>query len=583
MSGSVINFIQLVHDARSGKLKLPAFQRQFKWNRKQVVLLFDSIRQRFPLGGMIQIEGNRDEFSARTFKGASDGANEEEARRLVLDGQQRITAGMHLFYGKSDDFKSQYFIDLNKLEEDIKDNGINIDDEDIVNSYVKQLDVDSGYCKARTATADPEALLNKSHLLFTPLLLSSNSKYLDTYIDTYLDRYPHRKPLIRNVVKPHFVIGDGPSVPIISIEAEFQLDAVSRIFATLNSTGKVLTPFELVVAVLFPKGIDLRKEIDAAKTSNTYLQNMDKTGEISLQTAVLLAGQNPKKSLLPKNLTDDIWKSHGTRAFEGLESVGTFLTDHLGMALSETSELIPYDSIFAPLAYVLLEIDYQNVAPKQKADINNKLSRWVVGAALSQRYQEGVHNKQKSDATGVLTWLKGGAEPAWLSDVVLPGLRSAKPTGAIGRMVRALINRQTLKDPVNQQTINTGKPNVELHHIFPIQYAETMKGWDKAVDKTDLLLNTMNLSRPTNKAFLHKNPSDQIAEAESHNSAHYLAAYGHQFITRDALAYMKAPSKTREDYYNFIKLRETQIENLIAEFGFARSASVEEVDDEEEA
>ena len=37
---------------------------------------------------------------------------------------------------------------------------------------------------------------------------------------------------------------------------------------------------------------------------------------------------------------------------------GKFLTDQLGMALDQAASLIPYDSIFAPMAKVMKEIDY---------------------------------------------------------------------------------------------------------------------------------------------------------------------------------------------------------------------------------
>ena len=97
MSGSVEVYTRLVEDAFVGRLKLPAFQREFKWNRNQVILLFDSIRQGYPLNGMIQIEGGREEFQAREFFGASTGAAGNDAKRLILDGQQRLTAGIYLF------------------------------------------------------------------------------------------------------------------------------------------------------------------------------------------------------------------------------------------------------------------------------------------------------------------------------------------------------------------------------------------------------------------------------------------------------------------------------------------------------
>ena len=176
MSGTVDTYISLVEQAYDGRLKLPAFQRAFKWNRKQVILLYDSIRQGYPLNGMIQIEGNHEEFQPREFLGAQANAKSQDAKRLVLDGQQRLTAGIHLFFNKSSELMSQYFIDLNKLQKNLEDCKVDIDDDDDVAAYLADLDVDSGYCVARSSAKDPYALLNKSDLVYTPLLLMGRTK-----------------------------------------------------------------------------------------------------------------------------------------------------------------------------------------------------------------------------------------------------------------------------------------------------------------------------------------------------------------------------------------------------------------------
>ena len=44
---------------------------------------------------------------------------------------------------------TQYFIDLAKLEKNIAECKIDIDNEDEVESYLSDLDVDSGYCVGR--------------------------------------------------------------------------------------------------------------------------------------------------------------------------------------------------------------------------------------------------------------------------------------------------------------------------------------------------------------------------------------------------------------------------------------------------
>ena len=167
MSAGSENYLKLVKSSFDGELKLPAFQREFKWKRPQVVLLYDSIRQGYPLGSIILLEGGRKEFQERSFRGAADTADNADAKRLVLDGQQRITAGIDLFFGNSKDSNSQYFIDIKKLEIAIKNTDIDLDNDEDIQVFLSDLDTDTGYCQGRKRVADPLALLKSNDLICT--------------------------------------------------------------------------------------------------------------------------------------------------------------------------------------------------------------------------------------------------------------------------------------------------------------------------------------------------------------------------------------------------------------------------------
>ena len=45
--------INILEKVRSGKLAIPEFQRDFVWDTKQVVDLFDSIMKGYPIGSLI--------------------------------------------------------------------------------------------------------------------------------------------------------------------------------------------------------------------------------------------------------------------------------------------------------------------------------------------------------------------------------------------------------------------------------------------------------------------------------------------------------------------------------------------------
>ena len=50
------NILQYASDSINGEMKLPIFQRQYKWKQNQVKLLYDSIRLKYPIGSIILLQ-----------------------------------------------------------------------------------------------------------------------------------------------------------------------------------------------------------------------------------------------------------------------------------------------------------------------------------------------------------------------------------------------------------------------------------------------------------------------------------------------------------------------------------------------
>lgn len=586
-------YLDLVKAAMEGKLKLPAFQRDWKWKRKQVVELFDSLRNQYPIGGFLLAKaGGELNLSPRSFAFTSNQDDQVETAQVVLDGQQRITAGIQLFHATSNEQGTHYFLDIEKLERLFQiyatDKGellsTLLNDEKEISNFVHSIETDDGYIKAVGRVIDPYARLNSQHLLFTPLLLSERDKNLETYLESYFNMHPTKKLFVRNVIKPYFQLNDSPLIPFILIE-DTDVSGLSRIFATLNTTGKLLTPFELVVAILFPQGVDLRVDIDMGKKLHPInYPNMDSTGEIALQTCVLFEKGDPKKSLLPKTLTKSIWLNNKDKSFDCLESVGEFLNNHLGMPLAKTRNYTPYDSVFSPLAYAwsVIKLNSMKQVPKKKA--LDRLAKFVVGASLTQRYQEGVHNKQKADAQALVKWIESDDDakaPAWINEVTIPSLKRVAPNGAIGKTVLCLLNRNNLVDPITNELVALGDSDGEDHHIFPTRYVPGLLGWDDKTMNANVVLNLMRVTKKTNAEYLNSDPRDQMLRAQSVNAKKKLIdVLSNQAIPLKCVDLLLKPEKKAEDFIEFIRLREIEIQRLInEEFHFAITAKEPEDSD----
>ncbi|WP_085728054.1 DUF262 domain-containing protein [Pseudomonas sp. R37(2017)] len=582
MTSSARSFRDLVTDAHDGKLKLPAFQRGWRWRTDKVIKLFDSLRQGYPIGALLFLKGENELLAPRTFEGACVQAPDKDADFLVLDGQQRLTAGIHLLYATG---PRQYYIHLDRLLEICNTKKINFENKDEVIKFVHDLDETDSYLIARQRTNDPRSLLVKRHLLCTSILADSTE--LNLAILDYLQAYPERTNFAYRLIVPFFSLAKTDTVPVIEIESATQIESISRIFTTLNTTGQMLTPFELVVSILYPKDIDLSQEIKDFREQGKYYENMDSTGEILLQTIAMLGGKEPKKANLPKTMNAELYTTHKEPAYNALEALGRFLTDNLGAALdSKGVDMVPYDAIYAPMALALKEINSRNLKGLEKTNAEKKLARWYVGSALSQRYQEGVHNKQVRDYEDFKLWLDDdSSSPPWITEVTIPRLLRHSPNGAIGKLIRGLINSRSPKDPVSSNGIGfrPGAFQTEKHHIFPKKYLPTISGWNKG-DQGDVILNLMFLESETNRRWINGNPSDHIREAgKSQNDVIISENYRLQFIERSAFDVLKRPTKSKTDFDEFIILREKSIQDHIAaSFSFTINGTEETIDINEE-
>ncbi len=96
----------LLHELDSGDLGLPDIQRPFVWNATKVRDLIDSMYKGFPVGYHLFWETPPSE---RGSKGIGLESKGQEPKRLIVDGQQRLTSLYAVMRGKpvlDDEFKN---------------------------------------------------------------------------------------------------------------------------------------------------------------------------------------------------------------------------------------------------------------------------------------------------------------------------------------------------------------------------------------------------------------------------------------------------------------------------------------------
>ncbi|MXW94353.1 MAG: DUF262 domain-containing protein [Acidimicrobiaceae bacterium] len=86
----------MIEDIEKGKIALPDIQRPFVWQSAQVRELFDSMYRGFPVGTLMFWETGAD-VGVRQVGG---GENDDVARLLIVDGQQRLTSLFAVLTGR---------------------------------------------------------------------------------------------------------------------------------------------------------------------------------------------------------------------------------------------------------------------------------------------------------------------------------------------------------------------------------------------------------------------------------------------------------------------------------------------------
>lgn len=573
---TAISYGAILKKAKSGDYKLPAFQRKWRWTTRQVMALYESLRLNYPIGALLFLTSPEGEkLAPRAFHGAGKiAAGSQGQESLVLDGQQRITAGISIYYGLSDVDGSEYYIDSKKVDELLADEKVNLDDEDQVARFISRIDLESGYLTAKPHRADRSHHLSKSGLIWTAYLTPEKSAHFDDLIDGLEKR---QKDIIRKVIRPHLAPNVNIQVPVIELGSEFDLAAISKVFSTINSSGKLLTPFELVVAILYPHGVTLEDDVDGFKERYRYYANMDKNGEVLLQVIALLSGKSPKKADLPKNIEAANYNRHSDTAAKLLNETGEFLTRNLGLGLDVTSKLAPYDALFAPFAVVLSRAKDLKLNNAERGEAHHKLRRWFVASTISQRYQEGVHSKQERDVVDMEEWIKGGAEPRWITNtVVTPSLKSASPSGALGKLLLCLMNASRPHDPVLGGHIgfSDGATTAQVHHIFPTRWApKGIADYKKDAMDTNVALNTMLISAATNADWLNFDPKNQVELT----SGSLQNSWVNQLVPQDAIDVLKKDSKTVADFNDFIDCRYRAVVQRMVDFGIIESSQTSEL------
>ena len=450
----------LLSDIDCGKLRLPSFQRDYKWTAPKVKKLLDSIQCDHPAGTLLflAVDYNNPLIPDKSFENTTEAKQNANVEYLVLDGQQRLTSCYCAFYNLGN---KSYFLDYKKLMEYDKGN------------VVEELEFE-------------ELIVDKRHMDFPDQMLDKGLMPLSYIKDAKAMREllkPYKDSIRKNEEKEDVYdfldgrLGDYVDTifeyefPVVILPKEMTLDAVCKVFQTINSTGLKLSAFDICVAKFMRQSIDLKSMVDDAKRNSYAKIVLDDDETLVLQAIALLSGKTPKRNKLADNLDGNDILSYWDRVINGI-SMTMQLLDDFGAGTRKNLSLLPYKPMIPLIAAVLVDRNYDNLRVDARAKIEQKIKEFFYYSAITSRYSEGTDNKLKEDYYYVLKWLVSEQVPAMVSQGILWNtskyIGSTKKS-AFGKAVLCLINSQNPRDFYENKNVGVGENTVssQIHHIFP--------------------------------------------------------------------------------------------------------------------
>lgn len=266
----------LIQRIRAGKLALPDFQRDFVWEPKEVVDLLDSVSRQWPIGSLLLLSGPQPFAYRAVFNGPA--LSKSGLDLYILDGQQRVTA---LFHAIADVSEYCYYVDFNAL----------LRGEDEVFSWERRTKFEKQYISLANRANKLVALVND---------LWEISQFYE-----WLQHVPKEFDTSKLIQLRQKRLGGLQSrvysVFSIVLEQDIDLEALARIFETVNRKGVDLDAFELLVAKLYTENFNLKDEWEKARDEHSILKTFDpdekhKIEQLKLISLLIRAHEGKKAS-----------------------------------------------------------------------------------------------------------------------------------------------------------------------------------------------------------------------------------------------------------------------------------------------
>ena len=375
-------------------------------------------------------------------------------------------------------------------------------------------------------------------------------------------------------------------ISYIELSDELAVEKVCDIFTQINSKGVRLDVFDLINALLKPKGLQLKKLWREAAPRLAFVGS-EKTNVYILQVMSILAQVycSPRYLyyLLPGE-QKQVRDPDGTRRTEVLIRSTTEFIERWNTAVDALEDTI--DVLKHPQEYGVISADYlpyasilpcfaalrayaKETPPNRQLDARRKIRHWYWASVFTARYSGSVESTSSRDFLDLRNWINDdSAEPGLIREFAERfsrlDLRSERKKGtSIYNGVFNLLVIQGARDWMTGDVPQHGE--LDDHHIVP-------NSWGRKNDRADVvhsILNRTPLTAATNRHVISDRlPNEYLPDLIKQNGeAQVRGILESHYISPAALNVLLRDPFTPADFDEFIAERQrtiqTAIENLL--------------------
>lgn len=583
-----VSLTTLIGRLKEGRFVIPDFQREFEWKPWDIRDLIRSIFLDYYIGSLLLWKGKPENFDALAcepiygFQGGGDPVH------IVLDGQQRLTAIHYVFLAPNKRLPNRsnqylYFIRVDRFMEEAYDEAFEYE----------------WTSRGVNLLADQDAQF-ENHI-FPVSIIGREGWALPNWVQDYAKYWKTREDEARNEKNEASIksaeqnvrnanafgehlraITQQYQVAYIELDRDLEIDKVCDIFTQINSRGIRLDVFDLVNALLKPKGLQLKQlwreakqrlEFVETERMNVYLlqvMSILRQGYCSPKYLYyLLPGQEKtvrdrdgsfRKEVLVPDIAD--FERRWRESVEAIERA-IMLLRHPQEFGAISSNYLPYVSILP--AFSALQESIRKLPATHQLDAQRKLRHWYWASVFNNRYSGSVESTSARDYLDVKAWFEDDASQPSLIPEFRTHFRTLdlrKETKRGTSVYNGIFNLLVLRGARDWMTGNVPQyGDLDDHHIVPKSWGK-INGLGSAVDT---ILNRTPLTADTNRNVIHDDlPNQYLPELiEASGEASVRATLESHFISPVAFAILLRDPFTPADFEAFLSERQRTLQDAI--------------------